>query len=279
MTPTIRPARRAEMGLLADWAANEGWNPGLHDADTFFAADPEGFLLAEAGGEAAGCISAVRQGSGHGFIGFYIVRPDWRGKGVGLALWRAGMARLAGRVVGLDGVVAQQASYARSGFVLAWRNLRFAAAAPVRLGGGEGEVLPAGNVPFQDVAALDAGVFPAEREAFLRAWMAAPGHCALAVRGAGGLRGFGVARPCREGTKLGPLTATDPAAARALFNALVAGAPGPVFLDLPESNPAAVALAREAGMASAFETARMYAGPAPTLRQERIFGVASFELG
>jgi len=279
MIPAIRLACRAEMRLLTDWAAAEGWNPGLHDAETFFAADPEGFLLAEVGEEPVGCISAVRQGSGHGFIGFYLVRPDWRGKGVGIALWRAGMARLAGRVVGLDGVVAQQANYARSGFALAWRNVRFAAVAPAPVAGGQGEVVAAGGVPFAEIAALDANVFPAEREAFLRAWMAAPGHRALAVRGVGGLRGFGVARPCREGTKLGPLTATDPAAARALFNALVAGAPAPVFLDLPESNPAAAALAQEAGMEPAFETARMYAGPAPVLRQERIYGVASFELG
>ncbi|MDJ0387280.1 GNAT family N-acetyltransferase [Roseomonas sp. E05] len=279
MTPTIRPARRTEMDLLLDWAAAEGWNPGLQDAGAFFTADPEGFLLAEVAGEPVGCISAVRQGGGHGFIGFYIVRPEWRGKGVGIALWRAGMARLAGRVAGLDGVVAQQANYARSGFVLAWRNVRFAAVAPVPVAGGEAEVVPADTVPFAAIAALDASASPADREVFLRAWMAAPGHRPLAVKGEGGLRGFGVARPCREGTKLGPLTATDPAAARALFNALVAGMPGPVFLDLPESNPAAVALAREAGMAPAFETARMYAGPSPALRQERIFGVASFELG
>ena len=35
------------------------------------------------------------------------------------------MARLEGRVVGLDGVVDQQANYQRSGFVLAHRNIRF----------------------------------------------------------------------------------------------------------------------------------------------------------
>ncbi|HWX49870.1 MAG TPA: GNAT family N-acetyltransferase [Roseomonas sp.] len=279
MTPTIRPARHPEMGLLLDWAAAEGWNPGLTDADTFFAADPEGFLLAEVAGEPVGCISAVRQGRGHGFIGFYIMRPDWRGKGIGIALWRAGMARLAGRVVGLDGVVAQQANYARSGFALAWRNIRFTAAAPVPVPGGAGEVVPAGSIPFAAIAALDATVFPAEREAFLRAWLSAPGHRALAVREGDVLRGFGVLRPCRSGAKIGPLTAADPPAARALFNALVAEAPGPVSLDLPESNPAAVTLAREAGMTPAFETARMYAGPTPALRRERIFGVASFELG
>lgn len=280
MTPAIRVARPEEMGLLLDWAAEEGWNPGLADAAAFHAADPGGFLLGEVAGEPVACIAALRQGARHGFIGFYIVRPEWRGRGIGIALWRAGMERLAGRVVGLDGVVAQQANYARSGFALAWRNVRYAAGAPRAVPGASGRVVPAAEVPFAALAALDARVFPAPREEFLRAWLDAPGHHALAVLDeAGAARGFGVRRPCREGSKIGPLTAAAAPFARALFNALAGDAPGPVFLDLPEPNAAAVALAREAGMAPVFETARMYAGPAPRLAVGEIFGVASFELG
>ena len=70
----------------------------------------------------------MRHGDGLGFIGFYIVVPERRGEGHGIALWRAGMERLAGRVIGLDGVVAQQGNYARSGFALAWNNARYGAA-------------------------------------------------------------------------------------------------------------------------------------------------------
>jgi hypothetical protein len=41
MTPLqIRPMTRAELGAGLDWAAGEGWNPGVHDADGFHAADP-----------------------------------------------------------------------------------------------------------------------------------------------------------------------------------------------------------------------------------------------
>jgi GNAT superfamily N-acetyltransferase len=275
----IRTATRAELDQMVEWAAREGWNPGLHDADTFFAADPEGFLLAEDASGMAGCISAVRYGADFGFIGFYIARPDRRGQGVGMALWREAMARLSGRVVGLDGVVAQQANYQRSGFRLAWRNVRYGAEMPRPVGGGAGQVVPASSVPFEAIAALDASVFSTPRESFLRAWIAAPGHRALAVLRDGAVAGFGVLRPCRQGAKIGPLTATDAAAARALFDALIEGTAGPVFLDLPEPNRDAVALAEAAGMTPAFETARMYAGPAPALMRERIFGVASFELG
>jgi hypothetical protein len=257
-----------------------GWNPGLADAAAFLAADPHGFLLTEdEAGLPLGCISSVRQGAGFGFIGFYIVQPEHRGQGVGMALWQQAMARLAGRVVGLDGVVAQQANYGRSGFQTAWRNIRFAAARPQALGGGQDAAVPAASLPFATLCALDASVLPAPREAFLRAWIGTPGHHAVAVLREGVPVGFGVGRRAHDGLRIGPLTAIDTAAARTLFNALLEGQPGPVFLDLPEPNAAARALAEAAGMAPVFETARMYAGPAPAIPLSQVFGLASFELG
>src|SRR5262245_45601823 len=110
----VRTMRRDELDLALEWAAQEGWNPGLADADCFDAADPEGFLIGSVGGEPIGCISVVRYGGNFGFLGFYIVKPERRGQGYGLSLWHAGMARLHDRVVGLDGVIAQQENYRRS---------------------------------------------------------------------------------------------------------------------------------------------------------------------
>ena len=72
----------------------------------------------------------VKYGQGFGFLGFYIARPEIRGKGYGIRVWRAGMARLQGRNVGLDGVVAQQDNYRKSGFRLAWNNIRHEGAPP-----------------------------------------------------------------------------------------------------------------------------------------------------
>lgn len=287
----IRPAALAEMPLLLDWAAAEGWNPGLSDAMPFHAADPEGFLVAEdEAGEPVSCISAVRHGPGFGFIGFYICRPDRRGQGHGFAIWQEGMRRLSGRLIGLDGVVAQQPNYRKSGFALAWRNIRYAAERPRMppspAAGSSEEIRPATDLPLAEVAALDRALFPAPREAFLRAWLTAPGHVArvlLRRDGEGGPRvaGLGVLRPCRQGAKIGPLYAPDADGAAALLAALLPHAPatGPVALDLPEPNAAARALAEAVGMAPVFETARMYAGGEAPPLDPRLFGVASFELG
>lgn len=276
----IRSMTLAELEMVLDWAAEEGWNPGWQDAASFYAADPAGFLLGLVEGEPVASIFAVRYGEDFGFIGGYIVRPGWRGQGHGMAVWRAGMARLAGRNVGLDGVPAQQANYARSGFHLAHRNARYEGR-----GSGlpaEDRVLPLTAPDFDAIVAYDRAFFPAPRERFLRHWLAQEGSIVLGVRdGAGALLGYAVLRPCRSGFKIGPLCAESPAVADELLHALRGRVPlgEPVYLDVPEPNSAAIALARQHGMRPCFETARMYTGADPQLPLARQYGIASFELG
>lgn len=69
------------LGLTIDLAANEGWNPGLHDADAFWAADPGGFFAVETGDEVIGTFSVERYGDDFAFGGLYVIRPGWRGEG------------------------------------------------------------------------------------------------------------------------------------------------------------------------------------------------------
>ena len=274
---SIRSADASDVTTIIDWAADEGWNPGLHDAAAFHATDPGGFLLGSIGGEPVGAISVVRHGPTFAFLGLYLVRPAWRGQGHGLAMWHAGLELAGDRVVGLDGVVARQADYRRSGFALVRRNVRY---------GGEGGGLPPvgptplADVPFEDLLTFDATIFPAPREAYLRAWLAMPDAHGLAVTTGTGLAGYALARRCRTGVKIGPLFADDHPTAEALYAGLAAWAgPGPIFLDVPEPNGAAVALAERHGLAPVFETARMYRGDAPDEPVHRIFGITSFELG
>jgi hypothetical protein len=91
---------------------------------------------------------------------------------------------------------------------------------------------------------------------------------------------YGVIRRCRTGFKVGPLFSETEEEADVLFRSLAAEAGGePVFLDIPEPNPAAQALAARYGLSPVFETARMYRGPDPRLPLSRIFGITTFELG
>lgn len=273
--------RRHEIPLAIDWAAQEGWNPGLHDAECFYTADPDGFLIAEVDGQPVGCISAVSYAGRFGFIGLYIVAPAWRGQGIGLCLWNEAMERLTGQVVGLDGVPAQQANYRRSGFTLAWNNARMAGTARPNGEGTPPQIVRLADVDFAALCRQDLSVFPAPRDAFLRAWSTMPDSAGLAWVESGELRGWGVIRQCREGHKIGPLVADTPAIASALFAALGSTVPvgNAVFLDVPMPNPNALALVEANGMSSVFETARMYAGPAPACDLNTVYGITTFELG
>ena len=150
---------------------------------------PEGFLIGELDGVPAATVSCVNYGANFAFLGFYIVREDLRGRGHGLRIWNAAIAHTGPRVIGLDGVVAQQQNYRKSGFELAYANVRYggsvaAPGAPPRAG-----IVPLTEVPLAAVEAYDATVFPGPRTALLRSWIGSRGHvgCAL-VRNGGACR-------------------------------------------------------------------------------------------
>jgi len=278
---TIQPMTREDLRLAVEWAAAEGWNPGLHDVDCFYAADPSGFLMGWLDDAAIAALSVVKYGAAFGFLGFYRVRPEFRGRGYGWQLWQAGLATLQGRTIGLDGVVDQQRNYLKSGFQLAYRNIRYE-------GIGDGASIPAteaivplSTVPLEQVIEYDRPHFPDDRTAFLRCWLTQPESTAVGMMAGGALAGYGVLRPCRQGFKIGPLFADTPAIADSLFRQLKAQVPPgqPFYLDVPEVNAAAMALAQKYRLTSRFETARMYLPAAPVLPTDRIFGVTTFELG
>jgi hypothetical protein len=276
---TIRTMRPDEISIAVNWAAAEGWNPGLADGACFAAADPEGFLIGELDGAPAATVSCVNYGMSFAFLGFYIVREDLRGRGYGLRIWNAAIARAGSRVIGLDGVVAQQQNYRKSGFELAYANVRYGGTV-VAPDAPKAGVIALSDVPLADVEADDATVFPGPRGAFLRAWIGSPGHVGCALVREGRLAGWGVIRRCRKGRKIGPLVADDRATAEVVLSALLARVGGgEIFLDVPSINRDAVALAQDLGLAPVFETARMYTGAIPQLRLDRVFGVTSFELG
>lgn len=264
--------------VISGWAADEGWNPGLSDGPAFFAQDPEGFFVGRLGGEPVSAISVVNYGSDYAFLGCYLVRPDLRGRGLGLTTWKTALAHAGGRTVGLDGVVAQQDNYRRSGFELAHRTVRFTGPAPAaRPAPG---VRPAEKTDLDAVEEYDRACYPADRPRFLEHWLTAPAHRVVVRVEGDRLSGYAVIRPARDGLRIGPLFADTAEDAAALFAALAAEAAGrAISVDVPEPNTAAVALAERSGLTPSFETARMYTGPVRPFATERVYGVTTLELG
>jgi GNAT superfamily N-acetyltransferase len=277
----IREMTRQEVDIPIEWAAAEGWNPGLYDADCFHAADPHGFFIGLVNNEPVATISAVKYGDSFGFVGFYIVKPKYRGKGYGIEMWNAGLTYLNGRTIGLDGVLSQQRNYQKSGFISACRNVRY-----LGQGGGsvptDSKVVRLSQIPFNEIHEYDKLFFPESRIQFLRRWLDQPRSTALGIRKENGkLAGYGVMRICRAGYKIGPLFSENPKLAEDLFLALKAHSPedASISVDVPEMNSAAVDLMKRHKMSIAFETVRMYRGKHPELNLNQIFGITSFELG
>src|ERR1700752_1415087 len=121
----IRTMRPDEISIALDWAAAEGWNPGLADHACFATVDRDGFFIGELDGAPAATVSCINYDATFAFLGFYIVREDLRGRGFGLRIWNAAIAHAGPRVIGLDGVVGQQPNYRKSGFRLAYANVRY----------------------------------------------------------------------------------------------------------------------------------------------------------
>ncbi|MEJ8633426.1 MULTISPECIES: GNAT family N-acetyltransferase [Streptomyces] len=277
---TISGASLEDWHLVARWAADEGWNPGNDDVACYHPTDPAGFFVGRVGGTIVSAVSIVTYSDRYAFLGYYLVHPLHRRKGLGLATWQAAFPHAGDRVVGLDAVPAQQATYRRAGFTAVGENIRYGGR-PARSGTAAPGVVSVAPEHLDAIAAYDRECFPADRRDFVARWLTAAGHRAYTRLRDGRVTGYGVIRPALEGHRIGPLFADTPEDADALFDALTAhlGPDEVVAFDVPEARKDAVALAAARGLEPRSVTVRMYNGPAPEVGAERMFGVTSLELG
>ncbi|MCA0873068.1 GNAT family N-acetyltransferase [Seohaeicola saemankumensis] len=275
-TPSFRVATLPEIRLMLDWAADEGWNPGQEDAEAFHAADPQGFFVATQDGVPVAAISVVNHSDDFAFLGLYLCRPAFRGRGIGFALWNFALSHSEGRTIGLDGVPDQEANYARSGFVLTGRSCRLQGTlAPTEL-----------RAPLatpDDLAAiidLDRAATGVDRPRFLTEWVAnRPTRKTVLLRDANGISGFATARLCRDGCKIGPVVAPSAAAGLELAGQAAAALDQTeVIVDVPDADGDMGRLLADSGFAMTFSTARMYRGPAP-VAGPTLQAIATMELG
>ncbi|MPY22638.1 GNAT family N-acetyltransferase [Shewanella psychropiezotolerans] len=279
----IRNMTADELVLALKWALAEGWNPGLNDAALFYRADPNGFFVGELEGEIVAVGSAVTYGKDFAFCGLYIVAPEHRGKGYGLALTKHRLAYCGERNVGIDGVLENVEIYQRIGYQPYYQNRRYQKLASYRSQSIEAITVLDNNVSSTELNTInlyDRQCFPANRETFLKAWMTQSDGLTLVYRSEGKISGYLVRRPCIEGYKVGPLFADNADIAGVLLNQAQSGIEGEtLILDVPENNPAAVALAEREDMQVVFATVRMYQKGMPNIDNGKIFGITTFELG
>jgi len=230
----IRLMNRREMDIAVAWASAEGSNPGLYDAGCSHAIDPQGFFIAYRDDTPIGCIGAVAYNQNFGFVGFYCVHPDVRGTQVETALMQTALIYLGERTIGFtcseDGVQ----RFTPFGFVSRHAIIRYHGTAHAY------DVAPTISsllgVPFRSIVELDQKLFFIPRIKFLSLWINQPKGVALGSYSDNLLTGYGVARICYHGYRIGPLGASTPQEAEQLFRALMTDMPhgAPVYIDVPE---------------------------------------------
>ncbi len=283
---TIEEIRDTHLGL----SALQGWNPGRNDWRSFSAIDPSGFFVGVKDGEIVACISALRVGPNHGYIGYYICKKEHRGKGYGLPLFQAGLKKLWDEgvsCIGLDGILAQVPNYEKSGFVSYFKSIRhlFVKSECHPLTAKEqahivdGKDKEHGEVRLRDILALQQSIQTITYESYYRALFQDEEVKALSYYSSDNeIVGFGVLRPAMEGYRVGPLYANDAEVARVLFKALIGdlSLESKVIMEIAKDNTSALGLDLKPLAAVCMH---MYTQPPPAYDLSRVFALQSWTIG
>lgn len=151
--------------------APEGLEPAIDRARTrvgtrtqrrslLWAADPDGFFIAEFPGEPVGSVAAVAYGPSFGFGGLYVARPELGVVGSATTCGRRQPLVSARGPSALDGVPAQDPNYAEGGSPRT--NVRYRGSTSAR-GAGQKQGATIRD-PFEEVASYDHAVFGVSRE-------------------------------------------------------------------------------------------------------------------
>lgn len=276
----IRRMQAEELELAIAWAAEEGWNPGLYDAQCFYPTDPNGFFMGVLDNEPISMGSAVCYNDHFAFCGLYIVKKEYRHQGYGMQLTQERLRYVSDRMTGLDGVVDMVDEYAKIGYRRAHLSTRYQITVPKLTQSNHHAIKPLTQVSFSELLTYDHQLFPAPREEFLKHWIAQPECVAVGYYDSNQLQGYAVMRRCQTGYKVGPLFSDGPDIAERLLNYLLCQVLGEqVCLDIPEPNQAAIALAEHYQMQPGFQCIRMYRNGFPDIDLSRVFAITSFELG
>jgi len=273
---TVRRMTFDELSTVLEWAALEGWNPGLDDAHAFWAADPQGFFVNIVDQRPVAAISVVNQDDHNAFLGLYICHPDHRGKGYGMDVWNAALKHAGRRCIGLDGVPNQQDNYERSGFSHFGRTIRYRG-----FSNSSSAASDLATIKAQRLISADAHATGLRRSGFAASWFTdGPTRQTRGFHSHAKAPSFATFRKCRDGVKIGPFHAHTPEQANHILDNVPPDfCQGPLFIDVPDTSRALSALVRTRGFAPVFETARMYSASPPKAHPPEFYAVASLELG
>jgi GNAT superfamily N-acetyltransferase len=284
--PEVRPLSRDELDVVLSWAADEGWNPGLADADALWAADPGGLWGVEIDGVLVGSGATVSRGTRDAVVGMLLVQREHRGMGVGSVVFPflvdGALSRLEpGATLELHAPAAHQDFCERFGFRAVGRTARMTGVGAMRRRGPySGQLRALATLPLDKIVEYDAAHVGAERPDLLRAWISPRNGHGIAAYEEGRLIGMAVMRPCVTGYRVGPLYADSPDIADEILVALSGTVVGqPITIDVMTENPDALGLAAHHSLSETSSLVRMRMGEATEPRLGSVYAVTTVEFG
>ncbi len=266
-TPRVRPARDADLDLLAEVYERASFNPRLAAVDRFARASlGGGVFVAERDGDLVGVSGCAHFGA-TGWVGGVAVVPEARRAGLGRALTEAAIAWLQERGAGTIQLYATDLGrpvYERLGFV--------AEGACVTLGGPwqpgwrPAGVRAARADDLQPALAVDRDATGEDRAALLASlWT----ESALVAEAGGEVRGYHLPSPWRP---TGATVAADLSSGLALIEVTGGRLNGAdLSLSIPDGNAPAIRALEARGQAERSRATRMRLGPPLPWRPSAIF--------
>jgi len=246
--------------------------------------NPQGGRVAEtADGTVVGTVTTARYENRFSWVAMVLVDPDYRRRGIGTRLLNEAISLLHdGGTVRLDATPAGQPLYEKLGFRSEYALSRLECSAPAAAKLGEGErrrARPMTDEDLSEVLERDREVFGADRSVLLASLRAGAPQYARVVRTGAHLDGYAFGRSGFRFEHLGPVVASDTAAATALVSSCL-HAERPFILDVPHHSAEWLAWIREIGFAEQRPFVRMYLGENryPGL-PEQLFAVTGPEFG
>lgn len=255
--------REGDTRAALELSVAQGWNQTAADWQRLMSLEPSGCFAARAGHRLIGTVTTTTYGRSLAWIGMMIVHPDFRRKGIGVALMRRALdslQRLGVPSLKLDATPAGRPLYESLGFVAEteierWQGVASVGTTPGPQGPRRESLAP--------LLALDKAAYGADRSRLLRLLVADGVGAPLVVRSAGGTpQGYALARQGRGASYVGPVVGTTAGAAEKLLDKMVVRLAGEVVcLDLHRGGPIEPSALAERGLSKRRSLMRMRFGP------------------
>jgi ribosomal protein S18 acetylase RimI-like enzyme len=267
----IEPFRPDDTIAFLKTAVAEGWVAEPWEIAFLLTVFPQGcYCTRDSAGKVIAFVTSLQHETS-GWIGNLIVAEEFRGRGLGGALFRKAKEALDAAGVKTYWLTASkmgQSLYEKNGFSSIDTIVRWVGTGRQRrLSRGQNAGSPATTA---SIISADRLCWGDRRESLLAATV-------KRGRVMHEETGFIVVQPCGEALQLGPFSALDSGTAEGLLEKVLGTIPpgAKFFLDAPASNRPALRLFKRKGMRMAGRNELMYAGDRPDYRPEMLYGLAT----